>query len=197
MTGEGVEIEYRFFIPDFSKLPALGKGSKMIQCYLPKWKVEVVNGNLSFENKILKSDLQKEAVDEFEKIIEDGGTIAPRIRLVNGRAFVTVKGPMENYARMEWEWEVLEGSVKDLVMSYRFPFVLKTRYEIPTQDDLCWEIDVFEGDNAGLVLAELEVPTSDFSFTRPGWVGEDVTNDDRFGNGSLARDPWCDWADEI
>ena len=197
MTGEGVEIEYRFFIPDFSKLPALGKGSKMIQCYLPKWKVEVVNGNLSFENKILKSDLQKEAVDEFEKIIEDGGTIAPRIRLVNGRAFVTVKGPMENYARMEWEWEVLEGSVKDLVMSYRFPFVLKTRYEIPTQDDLCWEIDVFEGDNAGLVLAELEVPTSDFSFTRPEWVGEDVTNDDRFGNGSLARDPWCDWADEI
>ena len=197
MTGEGVEIEYRFFIPDFSKLPALGKGSKIIQCYLPKWKVEVVNGNLSFENKILKSDLQKEAVDEFEKIIEDGGTIAPRIRLVNGRAFVTVKGPMENYARMEWEWEVLEGSVKDLVMSYRFPFVLKTRYEIPTQDDLCWEIDVFEGDNAGLVLAELEVPTSDFSFTRPEWVGEDVTNDDRFGNGSLARDPWCDWADEI
>ena len=197
MTSGGVEIEYRFFIPDFSKLPALGKGSKMIQCYLPKWKVEVVNGNLSFENKILKSDLQKEAVDEFEKIIEDGGTIAPRIRLVNGRAFVTVKGPMENYARMEWEWEVLEGSVKDLVMSYRFPFVLKTRYEIPTQDDLCWEIDVFEGDNAGLVLAELEVPTSDFSFTRPEWVGEDVTNDDRFGNGSLARDPWCDWADEI
>ena len=197
MTDEGVEIEYRFFIPDFSKLPALGKGSKIIQCYLPKWKVEVVNGNLSFENKILKSDLQKEAVDEFEKIIEDGGTIAPRIRLVNGRAFVTVKGPMENYARMEWEWEVLEGSVKDLVMSYRFPFVLKTRYEIPTQDDLCWEIDVFEGDNAGLVLAELEVPTSDFSFTRPEWVGEDVTNDDRFGNGSLARDPWCDWADEI
>ncbi len=197
MTSEGVEIEYRFFIPDFSKLPALGKGSKMIQCYLPKWKVEVENGNLSFENKILKSDLQKEAVDEFEKIIEDGGTIAPRIRLVNGRAFVTVKGPMENYARMEWEWEVLEGSVKDLVMSYRFPFVLKTRYEIPTQDDLCWEIDVFEGDNAGLVLAELEVPTSDYSFTRPEWVGEDVTNDDRFGNGSLARDPWCDWADEI
>ena len=197
MTGEGIEIEYRFFIPDFSKLPALGKGSKMIQCYLPKWKVEVVNGNLSFENKILKSDLQKEAVDEFEKIIEDGGTIAPRIRLVNGRAFVTVKGPMENYARMEWEWEVLEDSVKDLVMSYRFPFVLKTRYEIPAQDDLCWEVDVFEGDNAGLVLAELEVPASDYSFSRPEWVGEDVTNDDRFGNGSLARDPWCDWADEI
>ena len=82
-------------------------------------------------------------------------------------------------------------------MSYRFPFVLKTRYEIPAQDDLCWEVDVFEGDNAGLVLAELEVPTSDFSFSRPEWVGEDVTNDDRFGNGSLARDPWCDWADEI
>tara|TARA_B110000014_G_scaffold233265_1_gene196480 strand:- start:18 stop:599 length:582 start_codon:yes stop_codon:yes gene_type:complete len=193
MAGGGIEIEYRFFVPDFSKLPPLGRGSKMIQCYLPKWKVDVVDGNLSFENKILKSDLQREAIEQFEKIIEEGGTIAPRIRLVGGRAFVTVKGPMENYARMEWEWEVLEDSVKDLVMSYRFPFVLKTRYEIPTNDGLFWEIDVFEGDNAGLVLAELEVPTSDYSFVRPEWVGDDVTNEDRYGNGSLARDPWCDW----
>ena len=197
MAGQGVEIEYRFFIPDFSKLPALGKGAKIIQCYLPKWKVEIVDGDLSFENKILKDNLQQDAITQFEKVLEEGGTIAPRIRLVDGRAFVTVKGPMENYARMEWEWEVLEDSVKELVMSYRFPFVLKTRYEIPAQDELCWEVDVFEGDNAGLVLAELEVPTSDYSFTRPEWVGDDVTSDDRFGNGSLARDPWCDWADEI
>ena len=197
MSGDGVEIEYRFFIPDFSKLPPLGKGSKIIQCYLPKWKVELVDGGLTFENQVLKDGLQGEVIRQFEKILEDGGTIAPRIRLVDGRAFVTVKGPMENYARMEWEWEVLEGSVKDLVMSYRFPFVLKTRYVIPAQDGLCWEVDVFEGDNAGLVLAELEVPASDYSFVKPEWLGEDVTKDNRFGNVSLARDPWGDWADEM
>ena len=52
-------------------------------------------------------------------------------------------------------------------------------------------------DNAGLVLSELEVTASDYSFVKPEWLGEDVTKDERFGNVSLARDPWCDWVDEM
>jgi adenylate cyclase len=47
-----------------------------------------------------------------------------------------------------------------------------------------------------LVLAELEVPSVEHVFTKPNWIGEDVTNDERFGNGSLARDPWCDWQED-
>ena len=103
---------------------------------------------------------------------------------------------MVNYSRTEWEFEVLKEDVEDLVTSFRFPFVMKNRYNIPAEGGLVWEIDVFEGDNHGLVMAELEVPSVEYSFTKPEWLGDDVTNDERFGNGSLARDPWCDWQED-
>ena len=74
---------------------------------------------------------------------------------------------------------------------------MKTRFVVPSEEGLCWEIDVFEGDNHGLVMAELEVPSADYEFVRPEWLGTDVTSDNRFGNGSLARDPWCDWCDDV
>ena len=87
--------------------------------------------------------------------------------------------------------------VQDLVASYRFPYVVKKRFEIPADDGLIWEVDFFEGDNQGLVLAELEVPSADHEFSHPEWLGVDVTDDNRFGNGSLARDPWCDWSEDV
>ena len=59
------------------------------------------------------------------------------------------------------------------------------------------EIDFFEGDNDGLVMAELEVLSTDHEFVRPDWLGRDVTEDGRFGNGSLARDPWIDFRDDV
>ena len=123
--------------------------------------------------------------------------ITPRIRLVENSAFVTVKGPVVDYARAEWEFEVMVDEVKDLVTSFRFPHVLKTRYTVPEKGGLMWEIDFFEADNHGLVMAELEVPATDHEFVRPDWLGQDVTEDERFGNGSLARDPWCDFSEDV
>ena len=196
MSGDGVEIEYRFFVPDHAVLPALGKGSKMIQCYLPKWKIVIENNHLCLEDRILVRDVPMDVIRQLSDLIEDAN-ITPRVRLVRDAAFVTVKGPLVNYSRAEWEFEVMAEEVRDLVTSFRFPHVMKTRYEVPSAEGLCWEIDVFEGDNHGLVMAELEVPSADFEFVRPEWLGSDVTNDDRFGNGSLARDPWCDWCDDV
>jgi len=196
MSGDGVEIEYRFFVPDHAVLPALGKGSKMIQCYLPKWKILIENNHLCLEERILVRDLPMDVIRQLSDLIE-GANITPRVRLVGDTAFVTVKGPLVNYSRAEWEFEVMAEEVRDLVTSFRFPHVMKTRYEVPSAEGLCWEIDVFEGDNHGLVMAELEVPSADFEFVRPEWLGSDVTSDDRFGNGSLARDPWCDWCDDV
>jgi CYTH domain-containing protein len=196
MSGDGVEIEYRFFVPDHAVLPALGRGSKMIQCYLPKWKILIENNHLCLEERILVRDLPMDVIRQLSDLIE-GANITPRVRLVGDAAFVTVKGPMVDYSRAEWEFEVMVDDVRDLVTSFRFPHVMKTRYEVPSAEGLCWEIDVFEGDNHGLVMAELEVPSADFEFVRPEWLGSDVTSDDRFGNGSLARDPWCDWCDDV
>ena len=81
--------------------------------------------------------------------------------------------------------------------SFRFPHVVKRRYSVPEEGGLTWEIDFFEGDNDGLVMAELEVESADDEFVRPDWLGQDVTDDGRFGNGSLARNPWCDFSDDV
>ncbi len=196
MSGDGVEIEYRFFIPDPAVLPPLGKGVKIIQCYLPKWKIEIVERNLCFDGRILVRNIKMDVNRKLSTLIETAN-ITPRIRLMGGRAFVTIKGPTTDYARAEWEFEVMKEEVQDLVTSFRFPHVMKNRYEVPEENGLVWEIDFFEGDNHGLVMAELEVPSVDHGFVRPEWLGAEVTEDNRFGNGSLARDPWCDWNKDV
>ena len=195
MGSNSVEIEYRFFIPDPVRLPALGKPSKIIQCYLPKWKIQLIDGDLCFDSRVLVRGLPADAIAGLTDLIQES-KVTPRIRIRDKQAFVTVKGDVVNYSRAEWEFEVLRSDVEDLVYSFRFPFVMKNRFNIPAQDGLIWEIDFFEGDNHGLVLAELEVPSVEYAFTKPEWLGEDVTDDDRFGNGSLARDPWCDWQED-
>ena len=195
MGTDSVEIEYRYFIPDPATLPALGRASKIIQCYLPKWKIELIDGNLCFDGRVLVKQLPTDAVVGLSNLINES-KVTPRIRIRDHQAFVTVKGEVVNYSRQEWEFEVLKTDVEDLVSSFRFPFVMKSRYCIPSEEGLVWEVDFFEGDNHGLVLAELEVPNVGYAFAKPEWLGEEVTEDDRFGNGSLARDPWCDWKEE-
>ena len=196
MSGDGVEIEYRFFIPDSAILPPLGRGVKIIQCYLPKWKIQIENNHLCLEERVLVRDLSMDVIRELSALIETAN-ITPRIRLMDDAAFVTVKGPQVDYARAEWEFEVMVETVRDLVTSFRFPHVMKTRFNVQEFGGLTWEIDFFEGDNHGLVMAELEVPSANHEFVRPEWLGQDVTGDERFGNGSLARDAWCDWKDDV
>ena len=196
MSGDGVEIEYRFFIPDPAVLPPLGKGVKIVQCYLPRWKIEIEGDNLCFDGRVLVRNLPMDVNRQLSALVETAN-ITPRIRLAGDSAFVTVKGPVVDYARAEWEFEVMVDEVQDLVTSFRFPHVLKTRYTVPEVGGLMWEIDFFEADNQGLVMAELEVPSADHKFSRPDWLGQDVTEDERFGNGSLARDPWCDFCEDV
>jgi adenylate cyclase len=57
-----------------------------------------------------------------------------------------------------------------------------------------WEIDVFEGDNAGLVVAEIELGSEDEAFDRPEWIGEEVTDDPRYFNSNLVGNPFRTWA---
>ena len=96
MGSNSVEIEYRYFIPDAASLPALGRPSKIIQCYLPKWKIELIDGNLCFDGRVLVKQLPADAVAGLTDLIEES-KVTPRIRLRDHQAFVTVKGEMVNY----------------------------------------------------------------------------------------------------
>ncbi len=191
-----IEIERRFRIDSPDQLPPLGSGFRMIQCYLPKWRIELMGDKIIFENLVLVENLKREEIVGIQTLI-DGGVLTPRIRVKENLAYFTVKGPTIDGGRVEWEFEIPEVRVRKLVESWRFPTVIKRRYEIPLESGLKWEIDFFDGDNAGLVLAEIELPDFNHHFTKPEWLGVEVTSDQRFGSGSLARDPWCDFRSEM
>lgn len=185
-----MECERRFLIEDAARLPALGKGRRLVQCYLPRWKVELNGAALCFEGEVLVADVgvfSKQLRTLFE------GRFTPRIRLDDDRAFVTIKGKTVQGSRPEFEWGVPFQQVEHLVTSFRFPHVMKMRHVIPAGQSLHWEIDLFEGENAGLVLAEIELPSIETPFERPNWLGLEVTEDGRYANAGLARDPICDW----
>ena len=75
------------------------------------------------------------------------------------------------------------------------PLVEKTRYEIEWAGRV-WEIDVFAGDNEGLVVAEVELASEDEPVEIPPWVGEEVSGDPRYYNANLVDDPYCNWQDD-
>jgi adenylate cyclase len=108
--------------------------------------------------------------------------------------YLTIKSPALA-GRDEFEYEIPADEARELLKLSRSSIVSKRRYKLPVEGapDLKWELDIFEGDNAGLIIAELEVPDSSTDFTRPAWLGEDVTDDPRYTNAALSNHPYKDW----
>jgi len=116
-----------------------------------------------------------------------------RIRTIGGRAFLTVKGPSAGTTRSEFEYEIplADGNAMLASLAER-PIVEKKRYHIP-HEGMVWEIDEFSGENAGLIVAEVELASEGQSFRKPEWVGAEVTGDARYFNSNLARHPFTRW----
>lgn len=112
-----------------------------------------------------------------------------RIRLVDeDRAFLTLKGPTAGFSRAEFEYEVpLADGQQPLEMAR--PHVVEKRRHIVPFAGLDWEVDVFEGAHAGLVMAEVELRSGDQAINLPDWAGREVSLDDRYANASLSRNP--------
>lgn len=110
------------------------------------------------------------------------------------KAYLTIKGE-GLVGRDEFEYSIPFDHAEALLELCHASLIAKTRYRLEVQDqpDLAWEVDVFEGDNAGLIVAELEMPSADHPFIRPDWLGEDVTLDPAYKNSALARHPFKDW----
>jgi adenylate cyclase len=118
-----------------------------------------------------------------------------RVRVAGRRAFVTIKGaPSDSGAsRAEFEYEIPVPDAEELLDRLALkPLVEKTRYRVPV-GRYVWEIDVFSGDNEGLVVAEVELPSEGAAVMLPHWVGEEVTGDPRYYNASLVSHPYRDW----
>jgi CYTH domain-containing protein len=116
-----------------------------------------------------------------------------RVRVAGRRAFVTIKGISVGASRPEYEYEIPTDDATELLDRIALrPLVEKTRYRLPA-GDLTWEIDVFSGENEGLAVAEVEMPSEDTNVPVPTWAGEEVTGDARYFNAALVRRPYRDW----
>jgi adenylate cyclase len=109
------------------------------------------------------------------------------------RGFITIKGKTEGIARDEYEYEVPEQEAAALLRLCEGFLVEKERYVCDAGKGLVWEIDVFKGDNEGLIVAEIELPDEATDFERPVWLGKEVSMDKRYFNAALAVKPYKLW----
>lgn len=117
-----------------------------------------------------------------------------RVRIQDEQAWLTVKGRSSGATRSEFEYPIptkdARAMLDEMCPDGR---IEKTRYHIDVPPHI-WEVDVFEGDNAGLVVAEIELDDENEDFQRPDWLGEEVTHDERYFNSYLSCHPFREWA---
>lgn len=117
-----------------------------------------------------------------------------RVRLKGEQGFLTIKGESSKngLSRFEWERELPKAEAEALLKLCKKGVIDKIRYEVK-QDKHLFEVDEFFGDNKGLLLAEVELQTETETFTKPNWLGKEVTGDRRYYNSQLSKQPFNTW----
>lgn len=118
-----------------------------------------------------------------------------RVRVKGADGYLTVKGKNEGICRAEYEYRIPLQEAEELLGLCEGPVLEKTRYREKVAGHL-WEVDVFAGENAGLVVAEVELASPEESFVRPHWLGQEVSGDARYYNSNLSRNPYCRWPEK-
>lgn len=164
----GLEIERRFLVPGDGWRNMAGRGMSIRQGYLNAERRNTVRVRL--------------ALDETDHPVAATGD----------RAWLTIKGPATGAVRQEFEYAVPICDAVDLLQLCGPLVIEKTRYRVP-HAGRTWEVDVFGAANSPLVLAEVELESADAEVALPGWIGAEVTDDERYHNASLARRPFSRW----
>ena len=116
-----------------------------------------------------------------------------RVRTIADKGYLTVKGVSEGIARAEFEYEIPIDDANALLDGLcELPLIEKDRYKIPYGYHT-WEVDEFFGDNAGLIVAEVELESEDQAFETPEWIGREVSDDPRYFNANLIANPYRNW----
>lgn len=115
-----------------------------------------------------------------------------RIRIAGDEAWLTIKGAATGISRAEFEYPVPAADAGEMLALCLPGVIEKIRHLVPHHNQL-WEIDEFLGDNAGLIIAEIELDAPDQAIAHPPWAGRDVTHDPRYLNANLAKHPYRQW----
>ncbi|NLX78143.1 MAG: CYTH domain-containing protein [Clostridiaceae bacterium] len=149
------------------------------------------------ERKFLVKD------DSFKKLskgilyrqgyLPSGSNITVRVRIIENKAYLAIKGPSIGLSRLEYEYEIpMEDADEILEKLCDRPIIEKYRYTFEYKG-FTWEIDEFLNENQGLVIAEIELKNENQQFPVPDFIGEEVTFDHRYRNSYLARHPYSSW----
>jgi adenylate cyclase len=154
---------------------------------------------IEIERKFLvKSDQFKAEAFKQNKIAQGYLSSLPqrtvRIRIKGNRGFITIKGigQQGGMSRFEWENEIPLDEAQQLLTLCEKGKIEKTRFEIKSGSHI-FEVDEFNGENEGLVIAEIELKSETDTFEKPEWLGEEVTNDERYYNAYLSNNPYKYW----
>lgn len=155
--------------------------------------------NIEIERKFLvKDESYKAEATESHRLVqgyickESGRTV--RVRLWDDKGYLTIKGAgsASGMSRYEWEKEISAEDAEELFMLCISGIIDKTRYIVPV-DGKIFEVDEFHGENDGLAMAEIELESEEEHFTRPEWLGAEVTGDRRYYNSMLSVHPYSEW----
>jgi adenylate cyclase len=116
-----------------------------------------------------------------------------RVRATESHGFITIKGKTDNPAiKPEFEYKIPIAEAIELLNSFTENNIEKTRYKIDYQGKT-WEIDIFYGDNEGLIVAEIELNSIEESFQIPAWIDYEVTHESKYFNANLSKNPFKYW----
>ena len=147
---------------------------------------------------MVKNESFKAAAAESHRLTQGyickGSGRTVRVRLWDDKAVLTIKGAgsASGMSRYEWEKEITAEDARDLFLLCQDGIIDKTRYIVPF-DGKIFEVDEFHGENSGLVMAEIELASEDENFTKPEWLGAEVTGDRRYYNSMLSLNPYSHW----
>lgn len=150
------------------------------------------------ERKFLVQGEFKSSAYASERIVQGYLSSVPertvRVRALGDKGFLTIKGiaDKEGVSRYEWEKEIPVSEALELMKLCEPGIIDKVRYFIKCGTHI-FEVDEFQGENAGLIMAEVELRFTAEDFERPGWLGEEVTGDKRYYNAMLSKHPYAKW----
>ncbi len=146
---------------------------------------------------LLQSDAWRAEVRDSVRLVQGylarGERSAIRVRIKGEMAELNIKQALDGIHRLEYEYEIPLGDAREMLDRVALrPLIEKTRHHVVQAEHL-WEIDEFDGENQGLILAEIELSSADEDFERPPWLGEEVSHDRRYYNSNLILLPFKQW----
>lgn len=115
-----------------------------------------------------------------------------RVRIAGDKGFLTIKGKSDTFSHPEFEYEIPAEEAGDMIRLFTTSRIEKVRTRIPFGEHV-WEVDEFQGENSGLLMAEIELEDPEELFEKPLWLCEEVTGDQRYYNAYLSVHPYRTW----